>query len=231
MVSHKELRWAVLGSLAVALALGCGDSTGPAVLRNNPGTGTGTMLVIADIEANDEPAGFVTDFDVSLRDTLGAPISGATVTVRNSNLGTVTLSEEAPGTGDYFAQRFNFAGGDYRLDVVSGTDNVQAVVVGGIAGHTILEPLRNDTIPVGDTLLVRWTVPSQAVGADVESREYQIENLQDTGSHRIPGAFIQARPDERIRVWRFNRVDIAGGLAGSRLKLSVRNSVEPVIVQ
>lgn len=231
MMRHVRIRWVVLGSVAAALVLACGDSTGPAALRNEPGTGTSTMLVIADIDANDEPAGFITDFDVTLRDALGAPISGATVTIRNGGLGTVTLEEQVAGTGDYFAQRFGFASGDYRLDVVSGSDNVQGVVVGGIAGHAILAPARNDTIPAGDTLLVRWTVPSQAAGADVESRDYQIENLEDTGSHRIPGAFIQARPDERIRVWRFNRVDIAGGLTGSRLKLSVRNSVDPVFVQ
>lgn len=231
MMRHGKFTWVVLGSMAVALALACGDSTGPAVLRNEPGTGTGTMLVIADIEANDEPAGFITDFDVILQDALGAAISAATVTIRNGTLGTVTLEEQGVGTGDYFAQRFGFASGDYRLDVVRGSDNVQGVVVGGIAGHTILQPARNDTVPAGDTLLVRWTVPSQAAGADVESRDYQIQDIEDSGSHRIPGAFIQARPDERIRVWRFNRVDIAGGLAGSRLKLSVRNSVEPVFVQ
>ena len=40
-----------------------------------------------------------------------------------------------------------------------------------------------------------------------------------------------ARPDQRVRVWRFNEVDIAGGLPGSRFRVKVRQTVEPVIVQ
>ena len=41
----------------------------------------------------------------------------------------------------------------------------------------------------------------------------------------------QARTDQRIRVSRFNQVEIAGGLPGSRLKVEVRQTVEPIIVQ
>ncbi|MGH7531374.1 MAG: hypothetical protein ACREMN_13395, partial [Gemmatimonadales bacterium] len=53
----------------IALAA-CGDGTGPATSRNNPGTGTSTLHVIADIDANDDPAvigGFVTEYVVSVR--------------------------------------------------------------------------------------------------------------------------------------------------------------------
>lgn len=42
---------------------------------------------------------------------------------------------------------------------------------------------------------------------------------------------MEPREDERIRVWRFNAVAIAGGLPGSRLELEVRNTVEPVVVR
>ncbi len=225
-------KWMTVAAALTVLAAACGgDSTGPALERNNPGTGSQTMLVIADIDANDEPAGFITDFDVSLRDAQGNPISGATVTIRNSNIGTITLAEQGAPSGDYFAQRFGFASGDYRLDVVRDTDNVLGVVVGGIAGHTITQPGQNDTVSVGQPLLVRWTVPSQAAGADVESRDYTAEGIADSGSHTIPFSFLQVRDDERIRVSRFNKVDIAGGLFGSRLELKVRHTVEPVVVQ
>ena len=232
VVRARAVRWlGVVAWLAAAwLVTGCGgDATAPAVERNDPGTGTRTMLVRAEIEAKDEPAGFVTDFGVTLRDAQGAPISGAVVTVRNPNLGTVTLAEADPG--DYVAQRFGFASGDYRLDVVRGADEVRGVVVGGIAAHAIVVPARNDTVPAGQPLVVRWTVPSEAAGADVQSRDYLAEGIPDTGSHTIPGSFLRARPDERIRVWRFNRVEIAGDLFGSHLRLEVRNTVEPVVVQ
>lgn len=44
--------------LAVALFVAaCGDSTGPAAARNDPGTGTRTLKVIADIKGQDVSGG------------------------------------------------------------------------------------------------------------------------------------------------------------------------------
>lgn len=227
-----QCAWTRVLAAACVVAAACGgDATGPAVNRNDPGTGTGTLRVIADIDGNDDAAGFTTEFSVSLRDAVGAAVSGATVTVRNATLGTVTLAETGTGTGDYFAQRSSFAAGDYRLDVIRGADSVQNVAVGGIATHGILEPAAHDTVPAGEPLLVRWSVPTEAVRADLESRDYVVEGIPDSGSHTIPETFVVVRSDERIRVRRFNEVEIAGGLPGSRLQLSVRNSVEPIVVQ
>ncbi len=217
---------------ASLVALACGDSGGPAVARNDPGTGTRTMKVNADIDGNDVPGGFITDFDVSLRDVQGNPISGATVTVRNSTLGTVALLEDGIGTGDYVATVNTFAPGDYELEVVKDTDNnVQGVVIGGMAVHEIMTPSVNDTVLADADLVITWTRPSEAAAADVETQDFAVDGIPDLGSYTIQGADNPARPDQRIRVFRFNQVDIAGGLFGSRIKLEIRNSVEPVVVQ
>lgn len=219
----------------VAAALvwtGCGDdATGPAVFRNDPGTGTRTLRVGAQIEGKDVPGGFVTDFEVEIRDVQGSPVSGATVTVRNGVLGVVNLLEREVGSGDYFATVNTFAPGDYRLDVVRDTDNVQGVVVGGIAAHAITSPQRNDTVPANQPLTVRWTRPSEAAGADVETKDFSVDGIPDSGSFTIPASQNPPRADQRIRVCRFNRVDIAGGLFGSQLKLKIRNTLEPVVVE
>ncbi|MFQ5890188.1 MAG: hypothetical protein ACE5JR_09060 [Gemmatimonadota bacterium] len=221
----------LVAALGMALA-GCGDSaTGPAVNRNDPGSGTRTMKVTADIEGKDVPGGFVTDFDVSLRNVQGTPISGATVTVRNSNLGTVNLLEIDAGSGDYEATVNTFAPGDYRLDVVKGTDNVQGVVVGGMAAHSILSPPTNSTVLSTQPLTVTWSRPSEAAAADVETKDFAVEGIPDSGSFTISVADNPPRDDQRIRVWRFNEVQMVGGLFGSRLKLKIRNTVEPVVVQ
>ena len=217
---------------ASLVALACGDSGGPAVARNDPGTGTRTMKVTADIDGNDVPGGFITDFEVSLRDVQGNPISGATVTVRNSTLGTVALLEDGIGTGDYVATVNTFAPGDYELEVVKDTDNnVQGVVIGGMAVHEIMTPSVNDTVLADADLVITWTRPSEAAAADVETQDFAVDGIPDSGSYTIQGADNPARPDQRIRVFRFNQVDIAGGLFGSRIKLEIRNSVEPVVVQ
>lgn len=217
---------------ALFLSAACGDdSTGPAAERNDPGTGTRTMLVKADIDGQDVPNGFVTDFEVQLRDAQDNPISGATVTILNGALGAINLLEDGQGTGDYVATRNSFPAGDYRLDVVSGTDNVRGVVIGGMAAHAITSPSANDTIPANAQLVITWTRPSEAAGADVETQDYQVEGIPDSGTYTVPAVSNPPRDDGRIRIARFNRVDIAGGLFGSELKLKVRNTVEPVVAQ
>lgn len=228
------MRWCEIRPLVWAVAVvvaACGDSTGPAVERNQPGTGTGTMRVLAEIEGSDVAGGFVTEFDVSLRDAQGLPISGATVTVRNPNLGTVNLLELSAGSGDYEASVNTFAAGDYRLDAVKDADNIQGVVVGGMSAHAILSPQANDTVPAGEPLTVTWSRPSEALGADLETRDFQAEGIPDSGTYTVPGADNPPRTDGRIRVWRYNQVTIAGGLDGSRLRLSIRNTVEPVVAE
>ncbi len=230
-LQSSKLWGSVLCSTLAMLTFACSDSTGPAASRNQPGTGTNTMMVTADIEGQDVTGGFVTAFDVSLRDVAGTPISGATVTVQNNTLGTVNLLEMTAGSGDYAASLNTFAPGDYRLAAVRGTDNVQGVVIGGISAHRISSPIANATATANQPMTITWTRPSEAVAADLETRDYTAAGVPDAATYTIPAANNPARPDQRIRVWRYNQVNIAGGLFGSRLKLSIRNTVEPVVVQ
>lgn len=221
----------------VAIVVGiaaCGDGTGPATSRNNPGTGTSTLRVTADIDANDDAAaigGFVTEYAVSVRDGLGNPVSGATVTFNNPSLGTITLPETGPGSGDYFVTGNGFPSGDFRLDVTHGTGNVRGVILGGPGVHNITAPVPNGTDTAGTTMIVRWSVPSRAQAAEVETRDFGPVSLPDSGAYVISGADNPARPDQRVRVFRYNEVTMAGGLPGSRLRVEVRKTVEPVNVQ
>ncbi len=149
--------------LATALLLAsCGDSTGPAADRNSPGTGSSTLLVKADVEAVDVTSGFVTDFVVEVRDALGEPVTGATVSITNPNIGVVTLIETGDA-GDYEATRNTFPEGDFTLSVVSGTDIVQGVVLGGPGVHTITAPLQNATACEGTVQLIVSTSNDERV--------------------------------------------------------------------
>lgn len=225
------MKFASSMTAAALLLLACGDGTGPATERNNPGTGTRTLLVQADIEAQDVPGGFVTVMDVQVEDALGNPISGATVTIRNGNIGTTNLLEDGAGSGQYTATVNSFPSGDFRLEVVRGTDTVEGVVVGGLATHTITSPLQNATVPANQALRVTWNRPSEAAGADLETQSFSANGIPDTGEYTIPANQNPARSDLRIRLWRYNQVQIAGGLAGSHLKLEIRNTVQPIVVQ
>ena len=224
----------MLRGIGVATALllaSCGDDgTGPAVDRNSPGTGSSTLLVKANVDASDVLGGFVTDFEVSVRDALGNPVSGASVSITNPALGVVTLLETGDA-GDYEATRNSFPAGDFTLSVVSGTDRVEGVVLGGPGVHTITAPLQNDTVSSLAALTINWTVPSQAKSAEVETRDFGPALVADTGVLVIPVGSNSARSDQRIRVYRFNEVDIAGGLFGSRMRVEVRQTLEPITVQ
>jgi len=224
------------GLTALTLVAACGDGTGPATSRNNPGTGSSTLRVTADIDASDDPTiigGFSTDYFVSVRTGAGLPVSAATVTISNGSFagGKITLPETGAGSGDYLLTGNTFPSGDFRLDVVQGTNTISGVVVGGPGVHNIITPVKDDTVAVNQPLLVRWTVPSQAKSAEVETRDLAPVTLPDTGAYQIVGADNPARSDQRIRVFRFNEVDMAGGLIGSRFRVTVRKTVEPVVVQ
>jgi hypothetical protein len=219
---------------ALVLLAACGNSTGPAASRNNPGTGSSTLKVTADIDANDDPTvigGFSTDYSVSLRDGLSNPVSAASVTIINPSLGTITLPETAPGSGDYLLTGNTFPSGDFTLNVTRGADNVRNVVLGGPAVQSITAPVKNATVAANQRLTVRWTVPSQAKSAEVETKNFGPVTIPDTGAYVIAAVNNPPNASQRIRVFRFNEVDVAGGLPGSRLRVTVRNTVEPVTVQ
>ena len=224
------MRSLVLGVMAGTL-VACGSGTDPVIDRNDPGTGTLTLKVVADIDATDVVGGFVTDFQVDVEDAAGNPISAAIVTINNSSLGEITLLETNAGSGRYVAVRNSFPDGDFELNVVRGTDNVQGIILGGPGVHTITAPLANASVTALQSLIVTWTAPSQARSAELETHNYGPVVVPDTGAATIPALEIQARPDERIRIYRFNEVDISGALIGSRLRVEVRQTVEPVVVQ
>ncbi len=227
------MRNSALGIITAALVTvaGCGGGTSPVIERNDPGTGSSTLKIVADIDANDVEGGFSTDFRVTVEDGAGDPVSGATVTIKNNDLGTITLLESRAGSGDYVATGNSFPSGDFELSVVGGTDRVEGVVLGGPGVHTITSPAANETLAALQDLIVQWTTPLQARSAEVETRSYTSPVLPDTGAFAVPAVDNVARRNQRIRVFRFNDVDIAGGLPGSRLRVEVRQTIEPVIIE
>ncbi len=158
-------------------------------------------------------------------------MSGATITIANPTFGLVTLLETGTGSGDYQATRNSFPAGDFALNVVRGADNVRDVVLGGPGVHAITGPAINATVSNVQPLAVTWTVPSQVKSAELETRDFGPVVMPDNGVFQIPAGSNPARTDQRIRLYRFNELDIAAGLLGSRMRVKIRQTVEPIIVQ
>lgn len=224
-------RFALIPAAALALAAGCSDSTGPAAARNNAGTGSATVRVTADIKGKTSNGSLRTEYSVSLRDAAGNRVSGATVTIKNRVAGTITLAETGAGTGSYFDSRLDFPAGDFQLDVVRGTDNVRGVVLGGPGVHTITAPTTGSTAVAGQPMTVRWSVPSMAKVAVVENDDFGPFAVADNGTYTIGGAFNPANSSQVVTVSRYNEVDVAGGILGSRLRVTVEQEVQPISVQ
>src|SRR5438445_3652992 len=184
--------------LAAAAALACGsnsNSSNAAVSRNNPGTGTDTLLVKGDINATQTMGSTTapqTTFGVTVQDGSGAIVSGATVTILNSSVpdGVVNLVETPAGSGSYSGTVASFAAGDFQMNVVKGTDSVHAVVVGGPGMATINAPALGSTpltVTANQDLPVSWTTPSVAKTVTVSTRNMQFSG-PDLGFYTIVAA-------------------------------------------
>jgi hypothetical protein len=219
-----------LAALA-ATALACGGGT--ATSHNNAGTGTSTLLVTGDIAASTTDGGPATNFTVTVRDGLNNRVSGASVAILNSGLpnGSVSLVETTQGSGRYQSSIAQFPGGDFGLSVTRNADNVQGVVVGGVGMQTINAPTRNAVVAANQPLAVSWTTPSTAKQATISTRDFNGISTADTGSYTIAATSNPPNTSQQLLVSRFNEVDIAGGLAGSRLRLTFTASVNPFVVQ
>ena len=223
-----------LAAAAAALACGSSSSNNAAVSHNSPGTGTNTLKVVGSITAANLPTTTTpqTTLSVTVTDGTGATVNGATVTVLNSSVpdGVVNLTQAAAGSA-YTGTVASYPSGDFRLNVVKGTDNVQNVVLGGVGMHTINAPAQNGTVTAGQPLDVTWTTPAVAKQVSIQTRDLATTLAPDTGDFTISGAENPARISQRVIITRTNEVEAAGGLLGSALSVSYTNRIDPYTVQ
>ena len=90
----KSLFPIILTILIALLALGCGGDSNPTNTQNIiTETGSESLLVNAEVKGTDAGSGlFVTEFNVTIQDSLGAPVTNATVTISHVGMTTANLS-------------------------------------------------------------------------------------------------------------------------------------------
>jgi hypothetical protein len=211
--------------LSTMLALAACGKTSTALERNRAGSGTGSLLIDARIEQSSS-SGAKTTFDVDLQDGGGLAVSGATVVVHNSQLGNVTLTEQAGTPGRYRNSVLALSGADFGLDVSHPTKgSVTGVVVGNPGMHAIHAPQAGIAVPKTQPLQISWTTPTTAYSASVETKNFPPTLTPDTGTYTIPAASNPAENAQRLDVSRYNIVNLAGGLIGSQMTLTSKLSV------
>jgi hypothetical protein len=211
--------------LLAAIAAACGGGSKTALDRNSAGSGSSTLLVTGTVTVTVSSTAPATAYAVNVKDGLNANVTGATVI-----LGGVTLTDA--GSGNYTAASTSYPTGDLSLSVVKGTDKVQGVVVGYPGAHDITAPAGGSTVAANQDLTVTWTTPSVSKSARItlSSGGFSAQ-APDDGSYDVPAASNTARAGQRVTVTRSNEVDIAGGLPGSSLKVTVTNQTDAFTVQ
>ncbi|HYY52136.1 MAG TPA: hypothetical protein VE755_04645 [Myxococcales bacterium] len=211
--------------LVAAVAAACGGSSNTAVDRNHAGSGSSTLLVTATATVTVSDTAPATTYSVTVKDGMNANVTGATVT-----LGGLALTDA--GNGSYTGSQTTYPTGDLSLSVVNGTDNVQGVVVGYPGAHAINAPAGGSTVTANQPLHVSWTTPSVAKSAKItlSSGGFSTQ-APDSGAYDVPAANNTARTGQRVTVSRSNEVDIAGGLPGSSIKVTVSLQTDAFTVQ
>jgi hypothetical protein len=171
------------------------------------------------------PSEFETELKV-LVSRAGAPVSGATVVVETS-AGPISL-EPSEETGIYEASRAGYAR-TFSLSVQAGEDHVDDAQVIGPEAHSFSSPQEASTHPPGQPLNVSWA-PFGAQEATIETEQMSPTVTPDTGTFVIAASFLQGKTGEseedRVRVTRSQRFDLAGAEEGSSIDVRIRNQVE-----
>lgn len=224
------------GTAAVVFALAAcgGDPLDPGA-GNDPGTGSLTLFVDADVEASPittnagRADAFQTSFAVRVRKN-DLPVTVGTVTMA-SNGGPVTLV--------YDAQEDRWRGNQagyfevYELSVASGDDFVDGVRVDGPAFHTFGAPLPGAVVDATMPLVVTWQREEAAEVASFDTEQIDQLDIADTGSYTVPVGGLKSKPDgteqERLRLDRSARVIPAGAVGDSSVRVRIRNEIDLLV--
>ena len=220
--------------LPCALLAACGG--GALDAGSQPGTGTSTLLINADVIATPLVANaakatdFNTEFTVDLSKG-GVPVAADSVTIV-SNTGTTTLVADGP-----LARRWRGAQAGYQqiyqLTIEAGADNIRDVQVDGPALHYFTAPLPGATVDATIPLVVTWKRSEPATVITLETKELHSVAISDTGTYTIPVGGLKSKPDqteqEHVQVDRAERITPSGAVVGSDVRVMVTNEIELVV--
>jgi hypothetical protein len=204
---------------------------------DNQGTGTSTLAVTGSATASPHVANarvasdFVTAFSVRVE------LANATLTT-----GTVTMTSSTGATPLAFTATGNDAGHwvgvatgydeVYQLDVVSGADKVEGVIVDGPDIQVITSPTAGATIDPTMPFMATWDRAATADVARIQAGDVDGIDVPDAGTYAVSAGTLHADKDRArtntFRLTRTNQVTPKGALPESRMSVSVETEVDVV---
>lgn len=216
---------------AMIVFAACGGTDLDPGSGDDPGTGTSTLAVEANVSANArvENARTAGEFDTEMTVRItkdGADVTTGDVTMTSAS-GTVTLVFDT--TENRNRWRAIAAGYDevYVLDIESGDDNLLGVRVDGPDIHTFTSPAPRAEVDSTMQLAVTWERGDQADSASIRAKETDDISMPDAGSYMLAAGSLKAKKDEteenELRIRRTNRITPGGAAGGSVMAITVDN--------
>jgi hypothetical protein len=185
---------------------------GAACAKTDPGGGSGTLFVLAEIVATSD----TTNVEVSVM-LRGNPVTGANVAVTDDDTGE-DINLEGRTAGIYTTTIHGYAR-TLGLQITSGNDELDAQLEGP-AAHRITRPPNDARVLRKDftVLRVEWEAEDPADRVEVVAEKTAPLSLEgDTFEAEVPLATLE-NGDQRIAVTRETTVELAGGTEGSRMR-------------
>jgi hypothetical protein len=222
-------RFASIIALGISLTA-CGSDPLDPGAGDSTGKGTNTLLIEGRASAeptipnSQKDTDFRTDFSVRVR-LNNADVTTGTVTV-TSRFGDVPLTYNTQenrwqGTGTGYDEV-------YQLDVVSGADKVEGVIVDGPDLHKITAPTAGAALDSTIPNDLKWDrnekcdVTTLSVG--------DADRIEDSGSYTMAAGMLKAEKDKakenQIDLRRSNQVIPAGAITGSTWAVSISQQID-----
>ena len=205
------------------------NGAGGTILSENTGSGTGAgnYRVQAIADGRDTFVGnqrfFETDLEVDVRDANGTPVSGADVRIETTLFGGVNLVEDITNNpGLYLGAMFGYDR-SYILTIDGHLGNFEATAVGpAIHDIDVAAP-----VDISQDWVINWA-PDSASFCEIDTRGQGIRFIDDLGTHTVPSDVPDYQlgefGEERVRVLRWEILDLTGALPGSDFEVSIRVS-------
>ncbi|MBW2701799.1 MAG: hypothetical protein JRF33_13370, partial [Deltaproteobacteria bacterium] len=153
---------AALALFTLSFTNACGDS-------EDPGTGTQTLLVVAQISMNNQidNASDANDFDTHVQVEVrraDQPVTDATVKITDDKGVESQLALVDASKGQYDIDLVGYRG-SFGLDVEAGEDKVRGAFLDAPDIHVLTSPEPGDQVPANTELLVRWDRENKADSA------------------------------------------------------------------
>lgn len=222
---------------SIALLAACSSDPLEPGAGDDPGAGTNTLSVDGNATASPRTANarLATDFNTefSVRIQLnGTQVTTGTVTVQSSGA-TTNLTYTADNGGRWIGTAANYDE-VYRLDIVSGADEVRGVTVDGPSIHVITAPTAGATLDSTVMNPVTWDRDEGADLATLDTGNIDRLTIPDNGMYMMTAGALKAEKDKvkenRIEIRRTNHIAPGGAVAGSDFAVSIQNRVD-VLVQ